>query len=175
MRGYKGVSIADICNDVGIGRSVFYLHVKGKEDLLYNIIFRCNERLLSRSKRAFRLAQDPRLRVRLLSRQLMRMVFEHPFEMTVWMREFNYLTHHRRCEAARLIHAYQDVWRKNFQEGEAQGIFRALSAIQMNGIFGMYLYSFCWLRTDGAMNANQTGDMFAEVTLAMAQIRNDDG
>ncbi len=37
-KGYNATSVEDIIGDVGIARRTFYLHFKGKKDLLYHII-----------------------------------------------------------------------------------------------------------------------------------------
>lgn len=167
--GYRAVGVAEIGDAVGLGRGALYYHISSKEELLFSIVVRYIEELVLSGKAAMENEPDPRKRIFLLSRQLMQCIFTNMPEMTVCFREADCLTGQRHRIVSDLHKAYQDIWASTLREGEKKGIFRPLPSVAIKGILGMYFYSFLWLKPGGKQASNEIADVFAKMTLAIAE------
>jgi len=168
-RGYRAVGVAEIGDAVGLGRGALYYHISSKEELLFSIVVRYIEELVLSGKDAMASEPDPRKRVFLLSRLLMQCIFANLPEMTVCFREADCLTGQRHRIASDLHKAYQDIWTETLKEGEKKGIFRPLPKVAIKGILGMYFYSFLWLKPGGKQASRDIADVFAKMTLSIAE------
>lgn len=168
-RGYRAVGVAEIGDAVGLGRGALYYHISSKEDLLFSIVVRYIEDLVVSSKDTLESEPDPRKRIYLLSRKLMSTIFANLPEMTVCFREADCLTGQRHRIVSDLHHAYQEIWAATFREGEKKGLFRALPAVAIKGILGMYFYSFLWLKPAGKSSSREIADVFADMALSIAE------
>ncbi len=167
--GYRAVGVAEIGDAVGLGRGALYYHISSKEELLFSIVVRYIEELVLSGREAMESEPDPRKRIFMLSRQLMKCIFTNMPEMTVCFREADCLTGQRHRLVSDLHRAYQDIWAATLREGEKKGIFRPLPSVAIKGILGMYVYSFLWLKPGGKQASNDIADVFAKMTLAIAE------
>lgn len=168
-RGYRAVGVAEIGDAVGLGRGALYYHISSKEELLFSIVVRYIEELVLSGKSAMETEPDPRKRIFLLSRLLMQCIFTNLPEMTVCFREADCLTGQRHRIVSDLHKAYQDLWSETLKEGEKKGLFRPLPNVAIKGILGMYFYSFLWLKPGGKQASNDIADVFAKMTLSIAE------
>jgi len=170
-RGYSAVGVAEIGEAVQLGRGALYYHISSKEDLLFSIVVRYIEELVIKGREAIETEPDPAKRIYILSRQLMTTIFSNLSEMTVCFREADSLTGQRHRIVSDLHQSYQDVWASTLKEGERKGRFRHLPTIAIKGVLGMYFYSFLWLKPGGRQSATEIADVFAEMTLSIAEGR----
>jgi AcrR family transcriptional regulator len=171
-RGYRAVGVAEIGEAVGLGRGALYYHISSKEDLLFSIVVRYIEDLVTSGQDAIDSEPDPSKRIYLLSRKLMSTIFANLSEVTVCFREAECLTGKRYKVVSDLHQAYQDIWTYTFREGEKKGIFRPLPAVAIKGVLGMYFYSFLWLKPTGKSSSREIADIFAEMALSAAKYSN---
>lgn len=170
-RGYRAVGVAEIGEAVKLGRGALYYHISSKEDLLFSIVVRYIEDLVIKGREAIETEPDPAKRIYILSRQLMATIFANLHEMTVCFREADCLTGQRHRMVSDLHQSYQDVWAATLREGEKKGRFRHLPTVAIKGVLGMYFYSFLWLKPGGRQSPNEIADIFAEMTLSIAEGR----
>lgn len=170
-RGYRAVGVAEIGEAVKLGRGALYYHINSKEDLLFSIVVRYIEDLVIKGREAIETEPDPVKRIYILSRQLMTTIFANLSEMTVCFREADCLTGQRHRMVSDLHQSYQDVWTTTLREGERKGRFRHLPTVAIKGVLGMYFYSFLWLKPGGRQSPNEIADIFAEMTLSIAEGR----
>lgn len=168
-RGYRAVGVAEIGEAVGLGRGALYYHISSKEELLFSIVVRYIEDLVLNGRSVLESEPDPRKRIVLLSRQLMKCIYTNLPEMTVCFREVDCLTGQRHRVVSELHKAYQDIWSATLREGEKKKMFRPLPEVAIKGILGMYFYSFLWLKPGGKKSSNDIADIFAEMTLSIAE------
>lgn len=164
-KGYNAVGIAEIGEAVGLARGALYHHIGSKEELLYNIVIRYIGDLVASSRTISDDMPDPKTRIRLLSRHLMRVIGAHINEMTVCFREVNSLTGERHEVVSRLHAEYQQIWAQTINDGVGQGVFRPLPGITLKGVLGMYFYSFLWLDPDGRYRPEEIADIFSDLVL----------
>lgn len=170
-RGYRAVGVAEIGEAVKLGRGALYYHISSKEDLLFSIVVRYIEHLVIQGRDAIETEPDPAKRIYILSRQLMATIFANLPEMTVCFREADCLTGQRHRMVSDLHQSYQDIWAATLREGEKKGRFRHLPTVAIKGVLGMYFYSFLWLKPGGRQSPNEIADIFAEMTLSIAEGR----
>lgn len=170
-RGYRAVGVAEIGDAVKLGRGALYYHISSKEDLLFSIVVRYIEELVIKGREAIENEPDPAKRIYILSRQLMTTIFANLPEMTVCFREADCLTGQRHRIVSDLHQSYQEVWAATLREGEKKGRFRHLSTTAIKGVLGMYFYSFLWLKPGGRQSAIEIADVFADMTLSIAEGR----
>ncbi len=170
-RGYRAVGVAEIGDAVQLGRGALYYHINSKEDLLFSIVVRYIEELVIKGREAIETEPDPAKRICILSRQLMTTIFANLSEMTVCFRETDCLTGQRHRIVSELHQSYQEVWAATLREGEKKGRFRHLPTIAIKGVLGMYFHSFLWLKPGGKQTATEVADVFADMTLAIAEGR----
>jgi AcrR family transcriptional regulator len=170
-RGYRAVGVAEIGDAVKLGRGALYYHISSKEDLLFSIVVRYIEELVIKGREAIENEPDPAKRIYILSRQLMTTIFANLPEMTVCFREADCLTGQRHRIVSDLHQSYQEVWAATLREGEKKGRFRHLPTIAIKGVLGMYFYSFLWLKPGGRQSATEIADVFADMTLSIAEGR----
>ncbi|WP_439543472.1 TetR/AcrR family transcriptional regulator [Hyphomicrobium sp.] len=170
-RGYRAVGVAEIGEAVKLGRGALYYHISSKEDLLFSIVVRYIENLVVSGREALENEPDPAKRIYILSRQLMSTIFANLHEMTVCFREADCLTGHRHKVVSELHQSYQDIWEATLRDGERKKVFRSLDTVAIKGILGMYFYSFLWLKPGGKRSSNDIADVFAEMTVAIAELK----
>jgi AcrR family transcriptional regulator len=171
-RGYRGVGVAELGDAVGLGRGALYYHIGSKEELLFNIIVKYIEALVLNGRDYRHSEPDPRVRVRKLSRYLMRVIAQNMPEMTLCFRESDALTGQRHVIVANLHQQYQDIWGQTFKDGEDKGFFRPISPVALKGILGMYFHSFLWFNPNGEKTYEDVADIFSDMVLAILDKRN---
>jgi len=174
-KGYRAVGVAELGGAVGLGRGALYYHISSKEDLLFRIVVRYIEDLVSAGRDAIQKEPDPKKRVYVLSRQLLHVIFENLPEMTVCFREADCLTGQRHRIVSGLHQLYQDIWATTLREGETKGIFKPLPTVAIKGILGMYFYSFLWLKPGGKKSPVDIADLFADMVVAIAESKTSKG
>lgn len=168
-RGYRGVGVAELGEAVGLGRGALYYHIGSKEELLFNIVVRYIEELVIFGQGALQKEDDPRDRIRRLSRFLMRVIARNLPEMTVCFRDADALTGQRHVIVSELHQRYQDIWYQTFKDGELRGHFRTLTPVALRGILGMFFYSFMWYNPKGKHSAEEIADIFSDMVLAILE------
>lgn len=172
-KGYRAVGVAEIGENVGLGRGALYYHISSKEELLFGIVIRHIEDLVASGKDAIEKEPDPRKRIYVLSRHLIEVISANISEMTVCFREAECLTGKRHKLVSNLHQAYQDIWTQTLKEGEEKGYFRPLPTVAIKGLLGMYFYSFIWLKPGDRQTATEIADIFANMTLSAIDASND--
>lgn len=164
-RGFSAVGVNEIGEATGLGRGALYYHISSKEDLLYDITTAYMSDLINDARAIVAREADPVVRIRELSRALLRTIAAHLSEMTVCFREVHALTAERRLAVMGLHSDYQAVWASTIADGVERGVFRKISVVELKGLLGMYFYSFLWLDPNGPSSADEIGDAFADIVL----------
>lgn len=165
--GYHGVGMSDLQKAVGLGRGALYHHIRGKEDLLYDILREYIQDLGVTAERIRDAEVDPVRRVALLGGHLVRKIASNQAELTVCFKELHSLTADRHSEVLRYHARYESIWRECMQEGAVKGQFRPYDYIVFKGILGMYFYSYLWMQPSLPQAADDIAERLVEMTLRM--------
>jgi len=166
-RGYHAIGMTELQDAVQLKRGALYHHIKGKEDLLYDISRQYITELLESGQRAMRDVSNPRERICLLGRELILAIASNQAELVVCFREVHALTEGRHADVMKLHTMYERLWRDTFKEGAAEGVFRPFDSVVLKAMLGMYFYSYLWLRADGALGPEAIAERLNELALRM--------
>ncbi|HEX8105458.1 MAG TPA: TetR/AcrR family transcriptional regulator [Solirubrobacteraceae bacterium] len=164
-KGYDATGISDILEAVGLGKGALYHHIGSKEALLYDIsrahvvqMVAVGEEILARDEPA-----DVKLRE--LSRQLIRTIATSLPEVTVFFAEHRAVTGDRRKELMQLRHRFEEIWAAILKQGEHEGIFRPTDEIDVKGVLGTFNYTYVWFKPRGSVSPEQLADRYVELLL----------
>src|SRR5207237_354883 len=123
-KGYHGTSIGDLAEALGVQKGSLYHHIKGKEDLLWEVA--------SAGARAFHEGLDgipdearPLEKIRLALRAHLRVVADQLDVATVFVQEWRYLEGPRREEFVAERRRYEQRIGELFREGRDRGDLRS--------------------------------------------------
>nr|WP_282571460.1 TetR/AcrR family transcriptional regulator [Methylonatrum kenyense] len=164
--GFGSVGVAELCDATHLGRGALYYHIKSKEQILFDIATGYMQQMNEGTSQILEADVEPEVAIRAMSRLFMRIMFEDRNEMTVCFRELHSCSPENQSEIRRLHRDYQVYWENVIRKGVELGRFRGLSKVQLQGILGMYFYSFLWVNPFGAMSADQIADEFSEIVIS---------
>jgi AcrR family transcriptional regulator len=173
-KGYHATSVRQLSSAVGLGRGALYYHIKGKERLLWDILWEPARRLADKAVALRSLDATPEEKLRLFGRNLMRGIAEDLAEWTVFFREFHGLSRQRLNEVLKLRETFEAVFREILDAGHAQGQFRELDPLLIKGLLGMFNYSYLWIRPHGRKTPEEIADEFCDVILYSICLRQAD-
>lgn len=152
--GYRGTSLADIGDALGMNKASLYHYVRSKDDLLHRLILRAGRRLRD-------VSQDPEIdrlpaiaALERLVREHCRVAFEHRQEFEVLLHQRRHLELEELGEVAERERAYvsrlKAVIRRGLSEGSLrQGLDPSLATqLVLDSVNG----SLRWYREDGRMS-----------------------
>jgi AcrR family transcriptional regulator len=123
-KGYHGTSIGDLADALGVQKGSLYHHIRGKEDLLWEVA--------REGARAFHAALDaipetarPTDKIRLALRAHLRVVAEQLDVATVFVQEWRYLEGGRREDFVAERRRYEARVGELFKEGRELGELRS--------------------------------------------------
>lgn len=123
-KGYRGTSLNDIGDALGMNKASLYYYVRSKEDLLRRLILRAGRHLRD-------VSQDPELArlpapaaLERLVREHCRVAFEHRHELGVLLHQRRYLELDSLGEVPARERAYVDRLKSVIERGVAEGSFR---------------------------------------------------
>lgn len=170
-KGYHATSMRDIADLLGIRAGSLYVHIAGKEDLLYEIVDRAAQQFLEAVDGAERrsAARDagPEERLRRAIGAHLDVMAQNLDTATVFFHEWKFLDPERRARVRAKRDAYEGVFRRIVADGVAGGDFRDVDV----RIAGLALMSLCnwfyqWYSPQGPLSAAAVGDAFADLLLA---------
>lgn len=158
-KGYRGTSLNDIGEALGMNKASLYYYVRSKEDLLYRLILRAGRRLRD-------VSQDPEIArlpapaaLERLVREHCRVVFEHRHELGVLVHQRRYLELDEEGEVSYRERAYVDRLKAVIARGIAEGAFRPVDkSIAAQFVLDTVNGLLRWYRPDGRATREQVAD-----------------
>jgi AcrR family transcriptional regulator len=158
-KGYRGTSLADIGEALGMNKASLYHYVRSKEDLLYRLILRAGRRLRD-------VSQDPEVDRLPAGAALERIVREHCRDALEHHAELGVLVHQRRHleldadgEVAYRERVYVDRLKSIVARGIAEGAFREVdTSVAAQLILDTANGLLRWYRTGGRMGREEVAD-----------------
>jgi AcrR family transcriptional regulator len=158
-KGYRGTSLNDIGEALGMNKASLYYYVRSKEDLLYRLILRAGRRLrdVSQDPGVERLAAPAALER--LVREHCRVVIEHRHELGVLVNQRRYLELDEEGEVTFRERAYVDRLKAVIARGIAEGAFRPIDAsIAAQFVLDTVNGLLRWYRPGGRASREQVVD-----------------
>ena len=159
VKGYRGTSLNDIGEALGMNKASLYHYVRSKEDLLYRLILRAGRRLRD-------VSQDPELErlpaaaaLERLVREHCRVAFEHRAELGVLVHQRRYLELDSDGEVTYRERVYVDRLKAVITRGVEEGAFRHIdpsmgAQLVLDTVNGLLR----WYRPDGKATRESVAD-----------------
>ncbi|HEX6988431.1 MAG TPA: TetR/AcrR family transcriptional regulator [Bacillota bacterium] len=170
-KGYHSASMRDIAERLGLQAGSLYVHIRSKEDVLFEIVDHAADRFAD----AVRSAQDqaraqgagPDETLRLAVRNHLQVVAENLGTATVFFHEWKFLDPDRRARILAKRDAYEAAFRDIIAAGVGAGVFRPVDP----RIAGLAVMSMCnwfyqWYSPAGPLSAHEIADRFVDLLLA---------
>jgi AcrR family transcriptional regulator len=166
-RGYHHSTIADIAREVGLQKGSLYHHIKGKEQLLYEIVIYSLNVYVDSLKRILTSRKPPGEVVKdaILAHML---PIEYQFDrIYVFINQFNELSEEYRIDVQRKLEDYERLWISVLEKGKRQGVFRSDldSKMTMLAIFGMCNWTMRWYKPGKRLGMEELAGMYARQIL----------
>jgi AcrR family transcriptional regulator len=163
--GFHGTGMSDLEHATGMGRGSIYHYVNSKDDLLYEITTRYLIELIDAGEHLLEEKLPAEERLRLFSRQVMRVIVDHLPEMTVCFRDLHAVPADRRGGVLDLHRRYEAVWAAILQRGVDDGDFRTADRLAVKALLGLHHYAYLWLHPGGSMSPEDVADFFTDMVL----------
>jgi AcrR family transcriptional regulator len=156
QKGYEGTSMNDIAEAAGLTKAGIYHYIRGKEELLFEIMTYAMDNLDQRIVAPAREVSDAEERLRKIVEGHTKSLIEGVGAITIVLEEMPALTAvHRRIIKARK-RAYFDFIRDTLQQLESEGKLRNVNLTTAAfSLLGMILWISRWYRRDGKLSAEQ--------------------
>jgi AcrR family transcriptional regulator len=156
QKGYEATSMNDIADAAGLTKAGIYHYIRGKEDLLFEIMTYAMDNLEQRVIAPAQEISDPEQRLRKIIECHVRSLLEGVGAITIVLEEMPALTAaHRRTIKTRK-RAYFDFIRETLAQLDAQGKLRDVNhTTAAFSLLGMILWISRWYRRDGTLSAEQ--------------------
>jgi len=166
-KGYENASVSEIVAAAGVTKGSMYHYFQAKDDLLFEIYHGV---LAMQQDRLERLAGGPGTavdRLRAVAVDVVVTTVEHLDWTTVFFRSMHLLEPAKWATVRAARRRYHDRFRAIVEEGQASGLFRTdVSAdLAVHFFFGSVHHLQTWYRPEGAMNAPQIGNVFAQLLI----------
>jgi TetR/AcrR family transcriptional regulator, cholesterol catabolism regulator len=166
QKGYEGTSMNDIAEAAGLTKAGIYHYIRGKEELLFEIMTYAMDNLDQRIVAPAQEVADAEARLRKIIECHTKSLLEGVGAITIVLEEMPALTAaHRRIIKARK-RSYFDFIRMTMERLESEGKLRNVDVTSATfSLLGMILWISRWYRRDGRLSAAQVMKDYMEIAI----------
>jgi AcrR family transcriptional regulator len=166
QKGYEATSMNDIADSVGLTKAGLYHYIRGKEDLLFQIMSYGMDMVDQDAIAPAKQVEDALERLRTIVSRHFKRVLEVGGAVSILLDEMYALTPaHRRAIKARK-RAYFDLVRETLDQLAAEGKLRGVSpTVATFSLFGMVNWVSRWYRRDGKLGSDEILGDLVEIAL----------
>jgi AcrR family transcriptional regulator len=165
-KGYDATSVSDIANALGITKAGLYHYIRGKTELLYEIMKYGLAELDREVMVPSQAIADPEERLRFMIATHARLVTRGDGAVTILVDEARALSPAQFRAVTRLKRNYLDTLRKTLDEVKTEGKLRAIdTTVAAFGIIAQINWLSRWYRPDGALTSNEIADQLVDLLL----------
>jgi AcrR family transcriptional regulator len=160
-RGYRAVSMDEIAEHIGFGKSSIYYYYPSKVDLLCKIFDFILDSYISKVRERIAAGEPPERTLADLLRQHILFLAAHKDWSIVFTRDAAELPQEKRREVVKREREYAEMFEAVFRNGIQAGVFRNLPAeIAVNGMLGMCNWMITWYDEERRGSAQVIADQF---------------
>ena len=160
-RGYHGTGMREIGDEAGLLPGSLYAHIRGKEDLLYEIVVTAAHQFLG-GMEAIRASDLPaEERFRRAMRAHVWVIAEYLEESRVFLHEWTALTGRRRAEIRRLRDRYERLWDEIIRDLPRVRDPKAARLLVLSAAN----WTYTWFRPRGGLSPEKVADGFSDLLL----------
>jgi TetR/AcrR family transcriptional regulator, cholesterol catabolism regulator len=166
QKGFEATSMNDIAEAVGLTKAGIYHYIRGKEDLLFEIMTFAMDSVDAEVIRPSMAIADAEERLRTMIARHARRIIEVGGAVTILLEEMAALTPaHRRIITDRK-RAYFELVKRTLEQLAAEGKLRPVNpSVAAFSLFGMVLWISRWYRPGGKLSPQETVKDVVELAL----------
>lgn len=166
QKGYDATSVSDIADALGITKAGLYHYIKGKTELLYDIMTFGLEELEREVMAPAREIADPLERLRFVISTHARIVTRGDGAVTILVDEARALTAAQARKVTKLKRAYLDYLRETLDELRTAGKLRDVNVtVAAFNVIAAVNWLSRWYQPDGALTAGEIADQIVDTLL----------
>jgi AcrR family transcriptional regulator len=159
--GYDGTSMRDLARNLGLQPSSIYGHVKSKQELLFRVMERLMDEVLTRANEALKTDGRPEELVRRLV--VTNICQPGPYETALLQTGLKNLQPSHRASIARKQREYRTLWLRVLEDGKKQGVFRIRDPkLAFLGIDGALVHIERWFNPTGRLTRLEVAEVFVD-------------
>jgi AcrR family transcriptional regulator len=166
-KGYRGISIRDLADAVGVKMSSLYYYFPSKEDILYRIIKRHIDGLLEATDTSLMpldADESPIGRARMLVRSSVLYLLADRRAAGVSASQARELSVEQQAEVGELVKRYEERFLTIIRDGIARGEFIATDpVIAAYVILGALTRLTAWFRPEGRLSMDGVADLYSVI------------
>ena len=166
QKGYHGTSMQDIAMAVNLQKASLYHHVSSKQEILFDLLNRGLDLLITQVEEAVAEPGSPDQRLRKATKAYLSTMTEYQDLASVLLLEYRSLEpdYHDR-HIPRRDH-FEQIWRDLIREGVEAGIFTCdHPSLSARALLGALNWTVTWFRSDGPMSAEEIADQISNLFL----------
>jgi AcrR family transcriptional regulator len=167
QKGYEATSMNDIADAVGLTKAGVYHYIRGKEDLLFEIMSFGMDMVDEDVIAPARLVADAEERLRTMLERHSRRIMELGGAVTILLEEMSALTPAHQRVIRNRKRAYLELMRGTLAELATQGKLRDVDpTVAAFTMFGMLLWTSRWYRRGGKLTPQQATSDLMEMAMS---------
>jgi len=167
QKGYEATSMNDIADAVGLTKAGIYHYIRGKEELLFEIMSYAMDMIDQDVIEPAREIPDAETRLRTIVERHARRILEVGGAVTILLEEMWALTPAHRYIIRGRERAYFDLIRQTLEQLAVEGKLRDVNpTVATFSLFGMVIWISRWYRKDGRLSPEQTLNDFLEIAVS---------
>lgn len=164
QKGYEATSMNDIAEAAGLTKAGIYHYIRGKEDLLFEIMNYAMDVVDHGIVTHAQEVEDAEERLRTIVERHARNVLEGVGALTIVLEEISALTPAHRRQITARKRSYYEFIRGTLEELEKEGKLRPVSpTVAAFSLLGMILWISRWYRRDGKLTTEQALHDYVEI------------
>ena len=166
QKGYHGTSMQDIAMAVNLQKASLYHHVSSKQEILFDLLNRGLDILITQVEEAISEPGSPDQRLRKATKAYLSTMTEYQDLASVLLLEYRSLEpdYHDRHIPRR--DRFEQIWRELIREGMEAGIFTCdHPSLSARALLGALNWTVTWFRSDGPMSAEEIADQISNLFL----------
>lgn len=163
--GYHGTGVQEIGKAVNLGRGALYHHIGSKEQILFDISMSLLNKAMSDTLPFVSTDEPADVKLRNISRALLRHHAHHGDGWQIAVREARFLTPEHQEQVLEARKRFEQIWDRVLHEGADQGLWRQVDDIDVKGVLGLFNYTGRWLRERGPVPPDEVADRYVEMLL----------
>jgi AcrR family transcriptional regulator len=165
-KGYEATSMNDIAEAVGLTKAGVYHYIRGKEDLLYQIMSFGMDMVDQDVIEPAREIADAELRLRTMIDRHATRIMEQGGAVTILLEEMTALTPAHQRIIRNRKRAYFEMFRAALEELKTEGKLRDLDpTVAAFSVFGMILWISRWYQRGGSLSPNRAAVDVVEIAM----------
>ncbi len=163
-KGYERTSLQEVADALGVTKPALYYYYRSKEDLLFEIMSFCIDRVTDDLEEVGASAGPPSQRLAAFIHRYVHFFADHPHELTLLSTELDSLTGDLReaivTKQRRNLAAIRSIVTELLEEGESRDLDPTVSAF---ALLGMMNWIFSWYDPEGAVSPDRLADHFHHI------------